>query len=362
MYREILMSCERNDRYEAKALHYYGAEMTYREMFACIDQYAAAFAALGVKKGEIVSFVSVCLPETMCELYALNKLGAVCSFIDPRTDAIHIREYIKKAGSRIVITLERNFSAVADHMDELGLGYVIGQTPASGLPWIKRCFFKLKTPKFQVPYDGRRIIRDGDLFRMGAGKSVLETAYEPDMPAVVTRTGGTTGLSKGVVLTNDNMNALAANFTVTIPFADLDHRFTQSFLNFLPIASSYGIAVGVHMAMSMTILDYLIPQFDPAKFDQLILRYKPRHIIGVPVFYEQLIYSDRMKDQDLSFIETMAAGGDSANESLEDKLDAFRLSHGIRYPIAQGYGMSEVSPTSSRSGRSASFALQGQLS
>ena len=343
MYREILMSCERNDRYEAKALHYYGAEMTYREMFACIDQYAAAFAALGVKKGEIVSFVSVCLPETMCELYALNKLGAVCSFIDPRTDAIHIREYIKKAGSRIVITLERNFSAVADHMDELGLGYVIGQTPASGLPWIKRCFFKLKTPKFQVPYDGRRIIRDGDLFRMGAGKSVLETAYEPDMPAVVTRTGGTTGLSKGVVLTNDNMNALAANFTVTIPFADLDHRFTQSFLNFLPIASSYGIAVGVHMAMSMTILDYLIPQFDPAKFDQLILRYKPRHIIGVPVFYEQLIYSDRMKDQDLSFIETMAAGGDSANESLEDKLDAFRLSHGIRYPIAQGYGMSEVS-------------------
>lgn len=169
MYREILMSCERNDRYEAKALHYYGAEMTYREMFACIDQYAAAFAALGVKKGEIVSFVSVCLPETMCELYALNKLGAVCSFIDPRTDAIHIREYIKKAGSRIVITLERNFSAVADHMDELGLGYVIGQTPASGLPWIKRCFFKLKTPKFQVPYDGRRIIRDGDLFRMGAG-------------------------------------------------------------------------------------------------------------------------------------------------------------------------------------------------
>ena len=343
MYREILESCKRNDRYGAKALHYYGAEMTYREMFARIDQYAAAFQSLGIRKGEFVTFVSVCLPETMCELYALNKLGAVCNFIDPRTDDIHIREYIQKAQSRVVITLEMNFGAIAEHMDELGLEYVIGQTPASGLPKVKGFLFRLTSPRYRLPYDGKRILRDRELFRMGKGKSVPEVAYEPDMPAVVTRTGGTTGASKGVVLTNDNMNALAANFSVTIPIPNPGPYSNETFLNFLPIASSYGIAVGVHMAMSMNIMDYLIPKFVPEEFDKLVIQFKPHHIIGVPVFYEQLIHSPKVKNMDLSFIDTMAAGGDSANESLEDKLDEFRLSHGIKYPVAQGYGMSEVS-------------------
>ena len=343
MYREIMDSCKRNDRYDARALHYYGAETTYREMFAKIDQYAAAFRTLGIQKGEIVTFVSVCLPETMCELYALNKLGAVCNFIDPRTDGPHIREYIQKAKSRVLITLEMNYAAVDGRMEELGLDYIIGQTPASGLPKVKSFFYKLKNPKFNVPYDGKRILRDAEVFLRGLGKDVPEVEYEPDMPAVVTRTGGTTGSSKGVVLTNDNMNALAANFSVTIPISEPGPNSKQTFLNFLPIASSYGIAVGVHMAMSMNIMDYLIPKFEPDKFDELVLQFKPRHIIGVPVFYEQLIYSPKMKNVDLSFIDTMAAGGDSANESLEDKLDEFRLAHGIHYPVAQGYGMSEVS-------------------
>ena len=344
MYQQIKLRCQARKCEDEIALYYYGTELSYREMFAWIDQYTAAFAAIGVSKGERVSIVSVSLPESLCALYALNRLGAVCNLIDPRTDAIHTREYIKKARSRVLLTLEGNYEQVADVLDDLGLAYVICQNPADSLPGLKRVLYQMKnkiTPP--VPYDGKRVLRNSELFALGAGKTAVEAGYEPDMPAVIVRTGGTTGLSKGVVLTNENMNALAASFFATITE---DHG-NESFLNFLPLAVSYGVAVGVHMALTMGIRDILIPKFDPDQLDRLILRYKPQHIIGVPVFYEKLIYSLRMRGKDLSFISTMAAGGDSASGALEDKLDEFRLAHGIEYPIAQGYGMSEVSSAAS---------------
>ena len=344
MYQQIKLRCEARKCEEQTALYYYGTELSYREMFAQIDRYTAAFAALGVKKGDSVSIVSVSLPESLCELYALNRLGALCNLIDPRTDAVHTREYIKKAKSRILLALEMNYEQVADALDELGLDYVICHNPADSLPGVKRVLYQMKNKiKPPVPYDGKRILRNSELHALGAGKPVVEADYEPDMPAVVVRTGGTTGLSKGVVLTNENMNALAASFFATITE---DHG-NDSFLNFLPLAVSYGIAVGVHMALTMGIRDILIPKFDPDQLDRLIWQYKPQHIIGVPVFYEKLIYSRLMRGKDLSFISTMAAGGDSASIALEDKLDEFRLEHGIEYPIAQGYGMSEVSSAAS---------------
>ena len=344
MYQQIKMSCEAGHWSGNTALYFYGTEITYREMFARIDQYAGAFASLGVKKGEYVSVVSVSTPESICALYALNRLGAVCNLIDPRTDAVHTKAYIKKAKSRILITLEMNYEQVADSLDELGLEYVIAQTPLTSMPFMKRAALKIAGKgRFNIPYDGKRVFRDADFFKSGAGKTFEEVPYEPDMPAVVVRTGGTTGLSKGVVLTNDNMNALASSFYATIQVK----KPNEAFLNFLPLAVSYGIAVGVHMALTMGIRDILIPKFDPDKLDQLILKYKPQHIIGVPVFYEKMINSPLMKGKDLSYIETMAAGGDSASGALEDKLDEFRLTHGIEYPIAQGYGMSEVGSAAS---------------
>ena len=339
MYEQIRRSCDKNKRIDAPALFYYGTEITYGEMFRRIEQYAAAFASLGIQKGEMVTIVSAPLPETMCELYALNKIGAVCNFIDPRTDGPHTREFTKKAKSRVVLTLEMCWKHFEGHLEELGLDYVICQNPYASLPFIKRLVMTIKNEKYKVPYDGQKILTDKQLFARGEGKTVPDVAYEPDMPAVITRTGGTTGVSKGVVLTNDNMNCLAANFFVTISVTVPN----QSFLNFLPIASSYGICIGVHVAMTMGVKDILIPRFDPEKFDDLILEFKPKHMISVPVFYEKLMYSEKLKGVDLSFIDTMTAGGDSASESFEDKLDEFRLEHNIHFPIAQGYGMSEVS-------------------
>lgn len=183
----------------------------------------------------------------------------------------------------MLITIEQSFSAVADTLDELGLRLVICQTPAENLPTYLRVAFRLKSPRYEIPYDGLRVIRNADFALKGRGKSVPDAEYEPDFPAVITRTGGTTGISKGVVLTNDSMNAIVLNFRASC--MDKIPR-KRSLLNFLPVGVSYGIAVGVHMALCLGCEDILIPNFKPDEFDKLVWRFKPNHIIAVPTFYQ----------------------------------------------------------------------------
>ncbi len=319
------------------ALSYYGAEITYSQMMEKIDQYAAAFDAMGVGEGDYVSFYTVSIPETIYAIYGLNKIGAVSNLIDVRTDKNHTKEFIAKAKSDVLVVIDIAFEKVAENLDDLGIRKVIVQSAAESLSFFKGLAVKRRA-KANVPYDGKRIIKNKDFARLGQGKSVEQIPYEKDRPAVVTRTGGTTGTSKGVLLTNDSLNAVYANFRDVVGSGK-----GGTFLNFLPLGASYGIACGIHMGLCMNVIDILIPKFAPDDFADLIYEYKPNYIIGVPIFYENLMHSEKMKDFDLSFIEAMAAGGDSANIAFEQRLREFTKERGAKYPLAQGYGMSEGS-------------------
>lgn len=334
MYRQLSVS-SRNSL-DQTALDYYGVSITYRELMEHIDQYAAAFSELGIKEGEYVSFYTVSVPEAIYSIYGLNKIGAVINFVDVRTDPEHTREFIAKAGSEVLVVLDMFYDKVKDSLDELGIRKVVVQSAGESLPLAKRIALKLKTG-VKVPKD-ERVILNKDLAAMGRGKTVNEIPYEKDRPAVVVRTGGTTGVSKGVVLTNDSLNAVYANFREVI-----GSGVGYSFLNFLPIGVSYGIACGIHMGLCMNGIDILVPKFKPEDFADLIYKHKPNYIIGVPIFYENLMHSEKMKNFDLSFIMAMAAGGDSANIGFERRLREFTKEHGVKYPLAQGYGMSETS-------------------
>ena len=88
------MKQRNEDRLDKPALHYYGADITHRQLDAMIEETANAFAAMGVKKGDVVSFLSVAVPETIASVYALNKLGAAANTIDPRMDVNTIKKMI----------------------------------------------------------------------------------------------------------------------------------------------------------------------------------------------------------------------------------------------------------------------------
>lgn len=329
---------ERNkDRLNEPALHYYGTDITFGELMRRVDSCANAFAALGVKEGDIVSFLSASIPETIAAVYALNKIGAAANTVDPRLDVASIKRMIRGSGSKILVILDIAFPKILPSMKALKQDMIIVQSAAASLPVVKK-LVKTITTKTEIPY-GETVIKWNEFVKRGKHTVAKEAPYVGDALVAITYTGGTTGHPKGVMLTNDSMNAVSQNFLYSALFWEDNDRF----LGIIPIFAAYGMVCGVHMPLSLRLTLVPIPRFIPNEIGKLVKTFRPQHMISTPVFIELLIGSREVQNLDMSFLYTLASGGDSMNEGLERKLDKFRKKHRMKYPLAQGYGMSELS-------------------
>ena len=332
---------QNKDRLDAPALHYYGADISYNELIRRVDEIANAFTALGVKEGDIVSFLSVSIPETIASVYALCKIGAAANTIDPRMDVGSIQRMIIGSGSKILVTLDIAFPKVTPIMANIRQEKIIVQSAAASLPPVKK-IVKTLTTKTNVPYSDK-VIKWKDFISGGKDTRYVEAPYRGDALVAITYTGGTTGFPKGVMITNDSMNAVGMNFI----HCDVFHEDGDRFLGIIPIFSAYGMVCGMHMPLCLRTTLVPIPKFVPQEIGKLVKTFRPQHVISTPVFIELLIGSKEVKNMDLSFLYTLASGGDTMNAGLETKLNAFRKEHNMRFPLAQGYGMSELSAAAS---------------
>lgn len=327
-----------NEKYPNQiALHYYGKDIKFKKFFEQIDECANAFYALGVKAGEIVSVLSVAVPETVIAIYALNKLGATANTIDPRMDVASISRMVNESKSRILVTLDLAFAKVRRIKSEISQEHIIVQPVFRSLPTLKKAYKKL-TNRIPVSYESSIVSWD-DFLKKGYSVNAPEAPYKGDTPVAITYTGGTTGFPKGVMITNDSMNAVAFNFK----HSSIDTRRKDKFLGIIPVFASYGLVCGLHMPLSLGLTMVLIPNFQPHKMGKLVKKFKPQHMISVPAFYEIMMESKELKNLDLSFLITLGSGGDTMNEGLESKLRDFMRAHNMTRPLAQGYGMSELS-------------------
>lgn len=329
------------DRLDKTALHYYGTNIKWKTMFERIDACANAFAALGVKQGDVVSFLTVAVPECIFAIYALNKIGAVANAIDPRMDVKSISRMVRESESKVLLTIDLAFPKVRAIMKEIKQEHIIVQSATTSLPLVKKVAMKMAV-KTNVYYDD--IVIDWKTFiSKGKGVEAVEAPYVGDATVAIAYTGGTTGFPKGVMLTNDSMNAVVINFK----YCGIQYNMSDRFLGIIPVFSTYGMVCGMHMPLCMGLELVPIPKFEPTKFGKLVKDFRPVHLISTPAFIEMMMNSEEVKGMDLSFLKTLGSGGDTMNEGLENKLNHFMKRHNMQYPLAQGYGMSELSAAAS---------------
>ena len=332
-----LLRDSNQDNVDGVALNYYGRKVSFCDLFKNAVSCSDSFEAIGVKQDDMVSCISVGVPECIYSLYGLNRLGATINTIDPRMDVDSIKRMVKGSDSKVTLVLDAMFSKVEPILDELEQDLFIILPTTNSLPMLKRTVLNHRL-ELDIPYDDRIISWDTFL-SLGKGVISSPAPYVGDRVVAITYTGGTTGSPKGVMITNDSMNAVAENFRSWGLKYDVGDRF----LGIIPIFSSYGLVCGMHMPLCMGLELVLIPKFDPSEFGSLVKKFRPNHMISTPAFYEMLMDSKEMENMDLSFLITLGSGGDTMNEGLEEKLSRFMEEHNIRYPLAQGYGMSELS-------------------
>ena len=330
--------CQRSKNHlNDTALDYYGRKFTYADLIVNVKKTAAALRGAGVKKGDIITVVSIMTPEIIALFYAADMMGATLNLVDPRYSVEGIREYIEEVDSHLFVCLNVVYERCRQAAKRTNVEKVIVLSPADSLPPLMAVGYKLTTPD-KNKY-ASNVIRWKQFIKGGEGQSTAAEPYDPDHACVVVHTGGTTGSPKGVMLTDDCFNGIALQFQA---YPKLFHR-GQKLMNIMPPFIAYGFACGIHLPLVLGFTVIIIPNLDPAKLGSLVLKHKPEHMFGVPTHYQQLASDPKLRDKDLSFIINYAAGGDSLSRGAEQTVNDFLAAHGARYPIAKGYGMTEVS-------------------
>lgn len=333
---------------EQYALDYFGRKITYEDMLKSIDQTAAALEEIGVKKDDIVTVCMPTTPETVYLFYAINKIGAVSHMIDPRTNSERIQNQINLVNSKLVFAIDLAYPKIENLTKFSDVNKIVYISASDSLPLGTTFLYNLKQQlsgmkkktKGDIPIEiNEKFIKWSDFFKLGKKKESSKVEYEENKVATMVLTGGTTGLPKAVMISNDNLNSVVGQYQTSKMF---EVKNGDKFLDIMPPFIAYGLTVGLHLPLSSGACNVLIPQFDASKFADLILKHKPQYFMGVPTHCEILIKSKKLKDSDLSFAKIIAVGGDHMNNELENKMNVFLKAHNSELEVIKGYGMTEL--------------------
>lgn len=330
------------------ALNYFGRKMTYGELFENIDLVARAFAALGVKAGDVVTIVALSSVPSVLFIYALNKIGAVFNFVNVLASDEDLKEYFKEAGGNVVVALDVFGEKVLQAAEKAGVNKVIMFSLSDYMPAIVKAGFLWKMKGQNRDFSKQdRVIYWKD-FIAGAVKTLAPYKKDSREVCAWAHTGGTTGFPKTVLLSDHAMNAIACQYIQCY-----EHKRQEVFLNVMILYVIYGLLVCMHMPLCMGFSVVIVPKFEPSDWKKYIEQYHPNHIMVIPAYVEALLEQHEFKENALSGLLTVGVGGDGMTVELEKKLNKFLADHGAEARILKGYGMTEVSATAVMENRNA---------
>ena len=310
------------------AIEYFGNKITYEELRKNIEITAASFIKLGVKKGDVVSVCTPYLPETIYTIYALNKIGAIINMIDPRINGELITEYINNANSTYIVTIGKADEKIKKLLPKTNVKKVVS-IPATNS--MKNVVLKTLGGLKKTPF-----IKWNDFIDKKA-EYVEMAEHQKDELAIIEYTSGTSGKPKGVMLSNDAFNALAY-----FQNQSLINKVGDKFLLIMPPFIAYGLVIGMHDMLCQGQHLLMIPNFTldkaPKMLGELVDKYHPNSIMGVPNFLSILMNYDK----DLSFLKNIIIGGDHLDKEIEKKANEFFKQHNSSATVLKGWGMTEV--------------------
>ena len=322
------------------AYDFMGSHTNYRRCVEEIHACARALRAAGVKENDRVTIAMPNAPQAVSMFYAVNMVGAIANMIHPLSAEGEIEFYLNDSRSVAALTLDQFYGKFANiRKNTPALKTLIVASIKDALNPVMKLGYALtegkKVPK--LPEDGdyitwKQFIANGKQF---TGDPRVKRVGE--QPAVILYSGGTTGVTKGILLSNLNFNALGAQIIATNPIYSVGDKM----LAIMPMFHGFGLGVSIHSMLVNGGRCVLVPRFTPQTYAELLRKHKPNFIAGVPTLYEALLRLDGLDDLDLSCLKGMFSGGDSLPVELKKRIDAFLKDHKATIEVREGYGTTE---------------------
>mgnify|MGYP002623381067 CR=1 FL=1 len=322
------------------AFDFMGRSTTYKQMFKEIERCARSLKTIGVREGDRVTIAMPNCPQAIYMFYAVNMVGGVANMIHPLSAEKEIEFYLNESESVTAITLDQFYHKFESIRANTKVVNIIIASVKDALSRPVRAGYMLTEGHKirKIPKDAP-VIRWNEFMKLGSHCFYrYRVMRQSEDPAVILYSGGTTGTTKGIVLTNRNFNALGQQVIAANPM----FRPGDKMLAAMPLFHGFGLGVCIHTMLSQGGRCILVPRFTAKSYARLIVKSRCNFIAGVPTLYEALLRLPSMEGADLSCLKGVFSGGDSLSIELKKKFDRFLYDHKATIQVREGYGTTET--------------------
>ena len=339
VYRNIYDN--NKDYMAALAVCYFGKNYSYQELFNSVDRCAASLKAIGINEGDCVTLCTAGIPEAIYLVLACSKIGAIANFINPMFTTEQMVDRINDTEAEWIFILDEMYSFIEQALPKTCIKNAVIIPVYHSMPDTIKTIARLKGKagkilKQDTPY---RLLHWHDFEKIGnqyTGET--EVPYKKDTSVIMVYSSGSTGASKGILLTNDGINSTIA--TYYLPSFNITRNDT--FLQMIPVWFSTGIVLSVLMPLRMGAAVIPEPVFSKESFVKDLLKYKPTMTLAATSLWLYAISAKEMQKADLSQMNFPVTGGEKVLPQDEKRLNEFLRSHGCNKRLYKGYGMCEL--------------------
>ncbi|MEN6464265.1 MAG: long-chain fatty acid--CoA ligase [Syntrophaceae bacterium] len=318
------------------AMIYMGRQITFRELDRLVNRFARALKSLGVKKGDKVAMLLPNIPQVMIANFAVFRIGAASAMNNPLYTERELTHQLNDQDAEVLVTLDLLMPRVRKIRAQTGIRTVIACHINDYLPFPRKQLFPyVKKEMYRRLEASDRALDFLTLINQHSDAPLPNEAQWDDVAALL-YTGGTTGVTKGVMLTHANF---CCNIQQLISWMPTFERGRERLLAVFPFFHAAGFNTmqnfGVYSGSSLI----LVPRPEPDLLVDLIRKYRPTFVPGVPTIFVGLLNNPKFKQLNLRFIKHFIAGAAplpmSTIRELKDITGAF---------IGNIYGLTECSP------------------
>lgn len=329
MYDYLKDTASKNEK--RSAYSFYGNEVTFKSFMKKIDKVASALKEFNIVENECVTICMPNTPESFALIYAVNKIGAICNIIHPLSSTQDIERALKETNSSIIFCSD----VAMPKARHIKVKHFIMVPTSESLGTILKTLYNIKSSLNMKLEDG--MLTWHEFLNYGVSEDTY-VKRDPNSPAAIIYSGGTTGKPKGIIISNANFNAMALQTSSVCEYISPGN----SVLSALPIFHVFGLALCTHTCLVAGMKCIIVPQLNTKKINKELRKYKPSVYPAVPSLLKMSMNDSDPGSNAFKDIKVVVVGGDYLSPQVKNEYEEYLKTHGSSAVVKVGYGLSEA--------------------